>query len=91
MEATQQRERQLPQPQALHRERQEQSHRRVRRVGPIDRIALHVGVALVAWGRRPRSVPSHGYRAEQLQQQRDSLMRELAAERMYYNMITSQR
>lgn len=25
----------------------------VRRVGPIDRAALHLGVALIKWGRRP--------------------------------------
>ena len=28
--------------------------RTVRRVGLVDRLALHVGVALVAWSRRPR-------------------------------------
>ncbi|TFB46942.1 hypothetical protein [Cryobacterium tagatosivorans] len=31
----------------------ERSQPRPRRVGPIDRIALHVGVALIKWGRRP--------------------------------------
>lgn len=25
----------------------------VRRVGPLDRAALHLGLALVKWGRRP--------------------------------------
>ncbi len=24
------------------------------RIGPLDRLALHLGVALVAWSRRPR-------------------------------------
>ena len=26
-----------------------------RRVGALDRLALHLGVALIKWGRRPRS------------------------------------
>jgi hypothetical protein len=25
----------------------------VRRVGPLDRAAMHLGVALIRWGRRP--------------------------------------
>lgn len=29
----------------------------VRRVGPLDRAAMHLGVALIRWGRRP--VRSH--------------------------------
>ncbi|MEY2849768.1 MAG: hypothetical protein RI885_2435 [Actinomycetota bacterium] len=29
---------------------------RTRRVGVVDRLALHVGVALIKWGRRPRAV-----------------------------------
>jgi hypothetical protein len=28
---------------------------RPRRVAALDRLALHVGVALIKWGRRPRS------------------------------------
>ncbi|WP_343923833.1 hypothetical protein [Rhodoglobus aureus] len=31
-----------------------QQQRVVRRVGVIDRIALHLGVALITWSRRPR-------------------------------------
>jgi len=27
--------------------------RHVRRIGPLDRAALHLGVALIRWGRRP--------------------------------------
>jgi hypothetical protein len=30
--------------------------RRVRRVGVLDRAALHLGVALITWGRRPASM-----------------------------------
>lgn len=29
-----------------------------RRVGALDRIALHIGVALIRWGRRPRRGPT---------------------------------
>jgi hypothetical protein len=28
----------------------------VRRVGPLDRAALHLGLALIKWGRRPLAV-----------------------------------
>lgn len=31
--------------------------RPVRRVGVLDRAALHLGVALITWGRRPGRVP----------------------------------
>ncbi len=68
----------------LQRPHHEQQKRAIRRVGLLDRVALHVGVALVAWSRRPRAVQIHECRADQLQQQRDTLVRELAAERMYY-------
>jgi hypothetical protein len=29
-----------------------------RRVGPVDRLALHLGLALITWGRRPRPLPA---------------------------------
>lgn len=32
-----------------------------RRVGPIDRLALHVGVALIKWGRRPGAARPAAY------------------------------
>ncbi len=41
----------------------------VRRVGTLDRIALHVGVALIKWGRRPRLVESRERRANRYEQQ----------------------
>ncbi|WP_162942813.1 hypothetical protein [Cryobacterium soli] len=31
--------------------------RPVRRVGPLDRAAMHLGMALIAWGRRPVRTP----------------------------------
>ncbi len=72
------------------RPQHEQQYRPVRRVGLVDRVALHVGVALVAWSRRPRAVVTHEGRADQLRLQRDTLVRELAAVRMYY-LSTPQR
>lgn len=35
----------------------------VRRVGLVDRIALHLGVALITWGRRPSVIASRERRA----------------------------
>ena len=43
-------------PQLRPEQAPERSQLRPRRVGPIDRIALHVGVALIKWGRRPGAV-----------------------------------
>lgn len=39
----------------------------VRRVGLADRAALHLGVALIKWGRRPSPAPSHERRANRLE------------------------
>ncbi|MEO6942082.1 MAG: hypothetical protein ABI238_06530 [Terrimesophilobacter sp.] len=54
----------------------------VRRVGLIDRLALHVGVALITWGRRPMSVETRERRANRVEQHLATLERELSAERM---------
>ncbi|MBX3091975.1 MAG: hypothetical protein KF801_05630 [Cryobacterium sp.] len=62
----------------------ESSQRPVRRVGLVDRAALHVGVALVAWGRRPVTVESRERRANRVELHLAALGRELAAERMHY-------
>ncbi|TFC93594.1 MULTISPECIES: hypothetical protein [Cryobacterium] len=43
-------------PQPRPEQAPERSQPRPRRVGPIDRLALHVGVALIKWGRRPGAV-----------------------------------
>ncbi|CAN5341454.1 hypothetical protein BH11ACT5_BH11ACT5_08820 [soil metagenome] len=61
---------------------QTQSHP-VRRVGTLDRIALHVGVALIKWGRRPQLVPSRERRANRYEQQLARLERERQFERNY--------
>lgn len=53
---------------------------RVRRVGVIDRVALHLGVALITWSRRP-SVASRERRATRLEQNVLRLAREREWER----------
>ena len=39
----------------------------VRRVGLVDRAALHLGVALIKWGRRPVAAPQNERRANMLE------------------------
>jgi len=41
----------------------------VRRVGTIDRLALHLGIALIAWGRRPLVVETRERRANRIEQE----------------------
>ena len=53
----------------------------VRRVGLVDRIALHLGVALIAWGRRPSAIASRERRATRVEQQLARLERERHYER----------
>ncbi len=53
----------------------------VRRVGLIDRLALHLGVALIKWGRRPLAAESRERRANRIEQQLARLERERLAER----------
>ncbi|MEO8093293.1 MAG: hypothetical protein ABI632_00035 [Pseudolysinimonas sp.] len=48
----------------------------VRRVGVIDRVALHLGVALIKWGRRPRTLASRERRASRVEQRLAQLERE---------------
>ena len=60
--------------------------RPARRIGLLDRLALHVGVALIRWGRRPtrtrRARPELNYEAELARQERDRL-------RDYYQSLIS--
>ncbi len=55
--------------------------RAVRRVGLVDRVALHLGVALIAWSRRRRTPESRERRAARVEQQLARLERERAAQR----------
>lgn len=51
------------------------------RVSFVDRIALHLGIALIKWGRRPQPVESRERRATRVEQQLARLERERAVER----------
>lgn len=53
----------------------------VRRVSTLDRLALHLGIALIKWGRRPYSVESRERRASRIEQQLARLARARVAER----------
>ncbi len=55
--------------------------RPVRRVGLLDRLALHLGVALISWSRRPRVIPSRERTSALVQQQLAREARLRAAER----------
>lgn len=54
-----------------------------RRVSLLDRAALHLGVALIAWGRRPLAVESRERRATRVEQHVARQGRERAAERWF--------
>ncbi len=45
----------------------EQHRQSVRRVGFIDRAALHLGVALIKWGRRPGTTPTRERRVNRVE------------------------
>ncbi|MCA1942437.1 MAG: hypothetical protein LDL15_02360 [Yonghaparkia sp.] len=47
-----------------------------RRVGLVDRIALRLGVALVAWSRRPRLLDDRAERERRAQLERSTALRE---------------
>lgn len=63
----------------------------VRRVGLVDRLALHLGVALVAWSRRPLSYESRERRALHHEMYLARLERERAAERLLHTTVMLQR
>jgi len=52
--------------------------RPVRRVNTLDRLALHLGVALIKWGRRPLAVESRERRANRIEQHLARVERERA-------------
>ena len=55
--------------------------RLVRRVSLVDRSALHLGLALIRWGRRPLELESRERRANHAEQHFARLEREWQAER----------
>jgi len=58
-----------------------------RRVGRVDRLALHLGVALIKWGRRPGPFESRERRASRYEQHIARLARERAAERALWLIL----
>ncbi|WP_394769371.1 hypothetical protein [Lacisediminihabitans sp.] len=60
---------------------QYRQERPVRRVSLLDRAALHLGVALIKWGRRPLDVESRERRARRVELHIARLERERATER----------
>jgi hypothetical protein len=52
-----------------------------RRVTLLDRLALHVGLALVMWGRRSRVLETRERRANRVEHELARLERERTAER----------
>lgn len=52
------------------------------RLRVLDRLALHLGLALITWSRRSRALESRERRANRAEQQLAILARESAAERM---------
>jgi hypothetical protein len=70
-------------PQSTH-ETQPVEHRQshpVRRVSLVDRAALHLGLALIRWGRRPLELESRERRARHAEQHFARLERERQAQR----------
>ena len=52
-----------------------------RRVGLVDRLALRLGVALVAWSRRPRELDSRDQLARRVQRELSTEQRERQMQR----------
>ena len=58
-----------------------------RRVGLIDRLALRVGVALVAWSRRPRLLDERAEREQRLRLERSTAERERHWQRLALQLL----
>jgi len=53
----------------------------VRRVGTLDRLALHLGVALIKWGRRPHLAATREQLTLQHEEHGALVQREIEAQR----------
>ncbi|MBX9471325.1 hypothetical protein [Microcella sp.] len=58
-----------------------------RRVGLIDRLALRLGVALVAWSRRPRELDSRDQLSRQVQREMSTEQRERQTQRLMLQLL----
>ncbi|MBG6058020.1 hypothetical protein RCH16_001218 [Cryobacterium sp. MP_M5] len=78
-------------PQPRPEQAPERPQPRPRRVGPIDRLALHVGVALIKWGRRPGAVRTPAPIAVEAEEWETALRvreeRERAVERLRVDLL----
>jgi hypothetical protein len=61
-----------------------------RRVGPVDRAALHLGIALIRWGRRPDPESARQERrATRIERVLHALEQDLLLERMRTRLAES--
>lgn len=60
----------------------EPTPRAVRRVSLLDRLALHAGLALITWSRRPHAIESRERRATRVEQRLAQLERERLSARL---------
>jgi len=68
---------------------------RLRPLGRIDRLALHVGVALIRWGRRPRVArpvaPVDWAALQRVREERERALERQHADLLRYRMTTPYR
>ena len=77
----------LTAPQSRHDHPPQPVLAQVRRVGLVDRLALRLGIALITWGRRPRTIETRERRANRIEQELARLERERLNERVLRLMI----
>ncbi len=58
-----------------------------RRVGLIDRLALRLGVALVAWSRRPRELDSRDRLSRRVEREMSTEQRERQTQRLMLQLL----
>ena len=61
----------------------EHAQRPARRVSALDRLALHLGIALIKWGRRTHAAATRDEVMHRREQQSAQAEREQAAERQF--------
>ncbi len=59
----------------------------IRRVGLVDRVALRLGVALVAWSRRPRLLDDLDERARRVRLEQSTVARERQWQRQALHLL----
>ncbi len=64
-----------------------QTQHPVRRVNLLDRAALHLGIALIKWGRRPQQTESRERRATRYEQHLARVERERSIEQLRLQLL----